>query len=191
MEQEIEIEFKNLLTKEEFNKLVILFQLENSFISQTNHYFDTPNFSLKDTHSALRIREKNGTFTMTLKQPNDVGLLETHEKLSEEIANAIMQSNQGFPSSIISQLESLQINISELEYFGSLTTNRAEVPYKDGLLVLDHSTYHGTEDFEVEYEVSDEKSGYENFLQLLEEQQITQKKTENKIKRFFNQKYRD
>lgn len=190
MEQEIEIEFKNLLTKEEFNKLVTLFQLENSFISQTNHYFDTPNFSLKDTHSALRIREKNGTFTMTLKQPNDVGLLETHEKLSEEIANAIMQSNQGFPSSIISQLESLQINISELEYFGSLTTNRAEVPYKDGLLVLDHSTYHGTEDFEVEYEVSDEKSGYENFLQLLEEQQITQKKTENKIKRFFNQKYR-
>lgn len=188
MKQEIEIEFKNLLTKEEFNKLVLAFQLESSFIKQVNHYFDTPNFSLKGVNSALRIREKNNKFTMTLKQPNEVGLLETHEDLTEDIAKQIMESNHELPASIINQLHSLQINATNLEYFGSLTTNRVEIPYKDGLLVLDHSIYHGTEDFEVEYEVSDELIGHENFLRLLKEHQIELKKTENKIKRFFNQK---
>lgn len=188
MKQEIEIEFKNLLTKEEFNTLVSAFGLENSFITQINHYFDTPDFQLKDAHSALRIREKNNSFTMTLKQPNEVGLLETHEKLSEEIANKIMHANHQLPNSIINQLESLNIQVDALEYFGSLTTNRAEIPYKDGLLVLDHSIYHGTEDFEVEYEVSDEVTGHTNFLDLLKEHHIEVKKTDNKIKRFFNKK---
>lgn len=188
MKQEIEIEFKNLLRKEEFNNLVTTFHLENSFISQTNHYFDTPTFSLKDANSALRIREKNSTFTMTLKQPNDIGLLETHEKISEELANNIMISGYVFPESIITQLQTLQINVEELEYFGSLTTNRAEIPYKDGLLVLDHSTYHGVEDYEVEYEVADEEIGKQNFLSLLKENKIEIKKTDNKIKRFFNRR---
>lgn len=191
MKQEIEIEFKNLLTKDEFNKLVTSFKLEQSFISQTNHYFDTPDFTLKDASSALRIREKNNSFTMTLKQPNEVGLLETHEDLSEELTKTIMEDTKQIPANIVKQLQTLQLDISNLEYFGSLTTNRAEIPYKDGLLVLDHSTYLGAEDFEVEYEVSDEKIGHQNFLTLLKEYQIVLKKTENKIRRFYNQKYKN
>ncbi|WP_368895813.1 CYTH domain-containing protein, partial [Priestia megaterium] len=45
MKQEIEIEFKNIVTKEEFDRLRSHFQLtEDQFVSQENHYFDTPAF---------------------------------------------------------------------------------------------------------------------------------------------------
>lgn len=191
MKQEIEIEFKNLLTKDEFDTLVSTFKLENSFISQTNHYFDTPTFSLKGASSALRMREKNNSFTMTLKQPNEIGLLETHEDISKELAKAIMEDTSQLPENMIKQLQMLRLNVEKLEYFGSLTTNRAEIPYKGGLLVLDHSTYLGTEDFEIEYEVTDEIIGHQDFLELLEEHQIVLKKTDNKIRRFYHQKYKN
>lgn len=51
-----------------------------------NHYFETPNFSLKEAGSALRIRHKGETYTLTLKQPAEVGLLETHQVVTENEA---------------------------------------------------------------------------------------------------------
>ena len=39
MTKELEIEFKNMLTKEEYSKL--LAEQKTAPISQTNHYFDT------------------------------------------------------------------------------------------------------------------------------------------------------
>ena len=42
MSQTIEIEFKNLLSMEEFNRMISYFQLRNDqFFDQINHYFDT------------------------------------------------------------------------------------------------------------------------------------------------------
>lgn len=84
MSQEIEIEFKNMLTKQEFKNIASALQLtEKDFTDQKNHYFDTDSFALKQKHAALRIRRKNGKYVLTLKEPADVGLLETHQQLSE------------------------------------------------------------------------------------------------------------
>ena len=47
MTQEIEIEFKNIVTKEEFDTLCKSFSIE-AFTKQVNHYFETPDFSLKE-----------------------------------------------------------------------------------------------------------------------------------------------
>lgn len=59
MAQEIEIELKQLLMKEEFEQLKQHFQLKDSdFHTQTNHYFDTPQFDIKSQFAALRMREK-------------------------------------------------------------------------------------------------------------------------------------
>ena len=52
MTQEIEIEFKNIVTEEEFNTLCKSFSIEG-FTKQVNHYFETPSFSLKEAGSAL------------------------------------------------------------------------------------------------------------------------------------------
>lgn len=189
MSETIEIEFKNLLTKVEYEKLLKVFKVKDEqIISQINHYFDTPEFTLKELGSALRIREKDNQYEMTLKQPAAIGLLETTQTLSKEEFLAAIK-NGILPKGIIHErLEHLNISFIDLEYFGSLTTKRAEFPYKEGLLVLDHSFYLNTEDYEVEYEVEDFQRGQLAFKELIEQNRIPSRITPNKIARFYQQK---
>ena len=189
MSETIEIEFKNLLTKIEYETLLKAFHVEEKAIfSQTNHYFDTPVFALKDKGSALRIREKSNSFEMTLKQPAAIGLLETTQLLSAKEFQTAVQYHK-FPKGIVhDRLEQLKIIVESIEYFGSLTTRRVEFPYKAGLLVLDHSLYLNTEDYEIEYEVEDFHRGQIVFQELLKQYAIPIRITQNKIARFYQQK---
>ncbi|PLR97600.1 CYTH domain-containing protein [Bacillus sp. T33-2] len=191
MSQHIEIEFKNLLKKEEFSRLQTYFKLDGSkFKKQVNHYFDTSSFSLKNAGSALRIREKGNQYELTLKQPDETGLLETSQILSGQEASAALQHSV-FPEGIIKDsLANMRVDTDSLVFFGSLTTLRAEKEYENGLIVLDHSYYLNKEDFELEYEVTDAIEGLSIFNNLLEELNIPKRETDNKIKRFYNEKYK-
>jgi uncharacterized protein YjbK len=182
MKQEIEIEFKNMVTKDEFETLCNAFSITN-FSEQTNHYFETTDFALKAKGSALRIRFKNNMYTLTLKQPAKTGLLETHQSLTEEEAKHMINTGKVLPGSVAKQLQDLNIPL-DLSYFGSLTTNRAETMYKDGLLVFDHSFYFNHDDYELEYEVKEE-SKKADFLSLLAAYNIPVRLTQNKVQRFF------
>ncbi|MEH7109008.1 CYTH domain-containing protein [Bacillus sp. JJ1764] len=189
MSQNVEIEFKNILSESEYGTLKKAFQIPDSQIFlQENHYFDTPEFGLKEQNSALRIRKKQAHYELTLKQPVEKGLLETNQELSE--SEVTLALNDGIlPSGEIKRiLESIKIPLERIEYFGSLSTYRAQIEYKNGLLVFDHSVYLNTEDFELEYEVQNYEAGKENFLLLLEQYQIPNRKTKNKIQRFYDQK---
>ncbi|MGM9923951.1 MAG: CYTH domain-containing protein [Bacillus sp. (in: firmicutes)] len=191
MNQEIEIEFKNLLSYEEFQKLIRHFQIVPSdFAAQENHYFDTPDFALKKHGAALRIRHKNAKYVLTLKQPAAEGLLETHESLHAETAERMLETSAMIDGAISTILRTeFQIRPSDLQCFGTLATSRAETQYMGGTLVLDHSTYLSNEDYELEYEVSDYAEGKENFNNLLKQLNIPIRKTDNKIKRFYNAKF--
>jgi uncharacterized protein YjbK len=187
----IEIEFKNMITRDEFTALMKFLNLRSEdFSEQENHYFDTPDFLLKAKGSALRIRQKNGSFELTLKQPHPEGLLETNENLTESEAAAMIQTGKIPREQIIQSIEELGIKTDNLQYFGTLTTKRAEKEYKKGLAVLDHSRYLNKEDFEIEFEVDNRNEGKSAFLNLLQQLNIPVRKTENKIKRFYNEKYR-
>lgn len=187
----IEIEFKNMITTDEFTALMNFLNLRSEdFSEQENHYFDTPDFLLKEKGSALRIRKKYGSFELTLKQPHPEGLLETNEDLSESEAAEMIKNGKIPREQIKKSLEELGIKTDNLRYFGSLTTKRAEKEYNKGLAVLDHSRYLNKEDFEIEFEVDDRKEGKMVFLNLLQQLNIPVRKTENKIKRFYNEKYR-
>lgn len=189
MSQHIEIEFKNLLLKEEFARLCAYFHVLNSdFIRQENHYFDTQDFSLKNLGCALRIREKNGHFEMTFKQPHPDGLLETNENVSEKQALSFINGEDLQSGAIYSTLTGIGIHPKELTYFGTLATERAEFPYNGGLLVLDCSSYLNIQDYEVEYEVTNKVDGELIFHQLLNELQIPVRKTKNKVRRFYERK---
>jgi uncharacterized protein YjbK len=190
MSQEIEIEFKNIVTKENFIFLCEQFFIEKkAFQQQVNHYFDTEEFLLKELGSALRIREKSGIFTLTLKQPNDIGLLETHQTISREEAEIAFQGGHLPKGTIANQLyKSFHFDLTTCLYLGSLTTNRAEISYLEGTLVFDHSFYFNEEDFEIEYEVKDEKQGKEIFENIFLHYKIPLRETDNKIKRFFLKK---
>ncbi|MGG2026420.1 CYTH domain-containing protein [Gottfriedia sp. S16(2024)] len=190
MAKEIEIEFKNLLTKEEFEQLKSYFQInESSFQSQTNYYFETPDFAIKEHGGALRIRKKSLTsFTLTLKIKQAVGHLEINQKISETEASAMLKTYVLPEGEVKEYINEVKLNLNSLVLIGDLTTNRAEFPYENGLLVLDHSTYLNHEDFELEFEVSDENIGKQQFINLLKNLQIPRRKTLNKIRRFFNVK---
>ncbi|MDG5473002.1 CYTH domain-containing protein [Jeotgalibacillus sp. ET6] len=191
MSQELEIEFKNLLTKEEFHLLCGHFQVSSQeSIRQKNHYFDTPDFQLKKIHSALRIREKSEGYQLTLKKPVEKGILENHQWIDSQEASQMLEQGGLVQGEIAGLLEELKIPVQQIIYFGTLATERIEFPYKNGLLVLDHSTYLNKEDFELEYEAASYDEGQAIFKELLSTCKISAKKTDNKIERFYKEKIR-
>lgn len=189
MSQHLEIEFKNLLIRSEFDQLCNAFGIASTdFFLQENHYFDTETFALKNLHSALRIREKAGSYEMTLKQPSGQGLLETNQTISNDEATTAFQSGKLPAGPIEEIIRQTGISFSDLSYFGSLKTKRAEIKFRQGLLVLDHSYYLNFEDFELEYEVENYEVGLKSFTELLKEHDIPMRKTNNKIQRFYERK---
>ncbi|RDW15980.1 CYTH domain-containing protein [Oceanobacillus chungangensis] len=185
MAQEIEIEFKNLLTKDEFLRLLdnLPFPLYSEV--QTNYYFETKDFQLKENGSALRIREKNGKYRLTLKEPHPLGLLETHDELTKQEAADWIHGNISSKKNISNQLFEKGVAFESLTYYGNLTTERRETHYQDVLIVLDKSEYNGITDYEFELEAQNKEIGLETFHNILDEHNITKKKTPNKIERFF------
>ncbi|WP_416145040.1 CYTH domain-containing protein [Planococcus koreensis] len=68
MSKELEIEFKNMLQKEEYEKLAAHYGFSESDVkTQENFYFDTPDFQLKNLKSALRIRKNRTALNARLK----------------------------------------------------------------------------------------------------------------------------
>ncbi|GAE37063.1 CYTH domain-containing protein [Halalkalibacter akibai] len=191
MSQEIEIEVKSMITKENYHELLKGFNLtEADAIVQHNHYFETPSFSLKATGSGLRIREKKGIFTLTLKQPHEVGKLETHQVVShDEWLNA--KDNCILPDGkVMNQLRNLKIPTDQLQFVGTLTTKRIEINYEEGQLCFDQSSYFDQIDYEIEFEGKTEHHAKSTLLQLLSSYGLEQTPTHNKVRRFFNTKYK-
>ena len=145
--------------------------------------------TVKENRSALRIRKKQEKCTLTLKQPHLDGLLESHQSLSDEEADMLMNETATLQGDIAALLEEQGIDTARIRYFGSLTTKRAEFPYKNGLLVLDHSFYLNKDDYELEFEADDFTVGQTQFMDLLHEFSIPVRPTANKIRRFYELKY--
>lgn len=185
MAQEIEIEYKNLLTEEEFNQLLAAFPFPKQGTWQTNYYFETRDFSLKEQGAALRIREKAGKYVLTVKEPHPDGLLESHDPLSKDEAASWISGNPIEKKQVGKQLDMLGIGLNDLVYYGKLETKRYETTYQGTLLVLDYSTYNGTADYELEIEARSKEDGINMLRSIIEYYGVTEKKTSNKIKRFF------
>ncbi|MDE5412648.1 CYTH domain-containing protein [Alkalihalobacterium chitinilyticum] len=189
MTREIEIEAKNLLTKDELHRLQRYFSIkDNQFVSQTNHYFETNDFALKGKKSALRIREKNGQYVMTLKQPNEVGLMETNQSVSKEEADRMIETGKLPEGEVKEDIIALNVPLDPFTCLGSLTTSRAEVSYKNQLVVLDISQYFDMMDYELEIEGTSIEAVNSLFERLLQQHDIPKRPTKNKIIRFFERK---
>src|SRR5690625_46971 len=139
MSQEIEIEFKSLLTEEEYHRLLHFYGGDQPTPhSQTNYYADTPDFMLKDHGSALRVRRvDNQTNECTLKTPHNNHLMETTFPLDDASAEKMIQENNfDLSKEMTNKLEEMAIPISSLRFFGSLTTERFEKQMGNHLIVL-------------------------------------------------------
>ncbi|MDT2829932.1 CYTH domain-containing protein [Vagococcus carniphilus] len=188
MSKEMEIEFKNLLNKDEYDNLLAEYQLsESSLKTQTNIYFDTPDFKLKAKKMGLRIRLSNSTTEFTLKTPtsNQHTLLEVTDYLSSFTSELSLVEQVALETSEVAEyLIHEGIQLSSLQSIGKLTTTRGEVSLQSNvLLVLDKSLYYGKTDYELEMEVADAKEGALIFKDILKKHHIPVRQADKKIAR--------
>jgi uncharacterized protein YjbK len=188
MSQELEIEFKQLLDETTYKNMMDYYQTELTF-TQVNHYFETKDLSLREKGAALRVREKEGAFILTLKQPHNEGLLETHQPIGAASFTALQQKGLLPQGETTDQLISLLGDMPELQYLGMLQTERLEVELEEGLLVLDRSDYVNVTDYELEFECKDSETGRVFFENLLKEWKLSWNEPDNKIARFYRAAY--
>lgn len=184
--EELEIEFKNMLDYQTFAHLRDHVFKEAAVIQQTNFYIDTLDEQLAHRKIALRIRDTGHSLMMTLKVPQPKGVMEYHGVIQSSLLDDEHIDRKSIPENIQTQLDLHQITSDELYIIGALSTERREVSYKEGLLVLDASHYLDTEDFELEYEVSDYDQGYSDFLEFLDTYHIEKRPSINKVQRFYS-----
>ena len=184
MAQEIEIEYKVLLTKTQYERLAKNLPFPAA-MTQVNYYFETDQFDLKRNGSALRIRKKNGNYVLTLKEPHEEGILETHDKLTKAEFFQWIDGNPVAKPHTMEQLQKKEIEIEQLNYYGSLTTERKTFTEQNIAYFLDKSYYLEQTDYELEIEAPTQKQALNAFLNILETYNIEQKEPITKNERFF------
>lgn len=151
MSNAIEIESKVLVSPEDYRKLVKLFPSAPRYM-QTNYYIDSDERILAKSGIALRIREKNGAYEMTLKTPLSQGLLEKNVPLTMNEFCSFRDFNE-FPKCDLKRfLTMLDFDVAQLKILTSLATERVDIEYEGGLLSIDRNSYSGKVDYEVEFE---------------------------------------
>lgn len=191
MQKGTEVGFKSLITEDEYNRLVKQFNGNKTDI-QTNHYFDTPRFSLKGYKTSLRVRERNN-LELTFKRKKGYSMhVNTIEINKEEFDEMIKTGVILFPE-IKNDLSPL-INNQKVFRYLSLKTDRIYMPYKNGILFIDMSDYtffidnqvfSGYRDYEIEYIVQSYYQGKQDFIDLITELKIKYVKSDKKIKRAY------
>lgn len=186
MYEEKEIEYKAILTKEQFKKLQSLYPFPKNPIKQTNYYFETNQFDLKNHHAALRIRMKNNEYILTLKQAKEGYALENHVKLNQASFENWVNNHITFPETFRPIMEELNIEEKQLFYQGFLKTNRYTFEKDHVHFCLDESHYFNEIDYELEIEESEKHLAKDIFINIMEELKIEQPKSITKIERFYN-----
>lgn len=171
MSNAIEIEAKALVSQDDYRKLAKLFP-DSPRYTQTNHYIDSDERILFKEGIALRIREKNDQYELTLKTPLSQGLLEKNCVITKQQFDDFKQKGV-FPKGDTSRfLTMLDIDIATLKILTSLTTDRIDVEYKGGLLSIDRNCYSGKTDYEVEFEYNNLGGAKKVLSDLFEENGI-------------------
>lgn len=185
---EIEKEFKNLITKENYEEILNDYQnILTTSITQTNSYYDYQGI-LKSHHIALRIRTIEGQSfgEITLKIPqNTYEVLEITETLPIDMLQSFnAQKEFTLPEKIYRALASQKIHLKIVQQTAHLITHRKQGTLSaNELLVLDESHYNGRCDYEIEMEVNDLQQGEQVFNQFLHQYGIKRQQADSKIKR--------
>ncbi len=165
MEVNIEKEYKVLLSKEQYEKLLSDLNPQDVTV-QTNYYFDTPDFLLFDRHIVARIREINESYVFTCKIALD--------KNEVKEISLVMEDPDIYESDEIKEFfQPFSICVDDLELKSSLTTIRNIVNDGYGEICLDKNLYEDQIDYELEYEMIQETPDFFlRFLSILKKAEV-------------------
>ncbi|MGX7112868.1 CYTH domain-containing protein [Gemella cuniculi] len=183
--KEIEIEFKNLLTKEEYDKLFQTFELEKKEATiNKNYYYDDANNSLKKANAALRIRHTNTKSEITLKIKGEKQNIEINIPINKTTYPSEPVVLPIIPEEILTELIRLKVAIKTPMLFQKIETLRYEIELKTGLLALDKTTFkNNIVDYELEFETNNYDDGLKEFKKLLAKFSIIPRTAKPKIAR--------
>lgn len=174
MNTNLEIEYKTLLTYDQFKQLSLSFN-NVPVITQINHYYQ---YSDELMPIAARIRQIDQHFELTFKIKQAKGRLEVNfDVLSNDI---LMFSREDVQTFLIENGYS-----QSFTYLGALTTYRRLIKEADGELCIDENHYLGIVDYELEYEVTNnEERAYSRFNDLVTNYRLSTEKAKTKYHRF-------
>lgn len=178
----LEEEFKIMLTKEQYEKLLKLYDFRE--ITQTNHYYDTSEIGepeMSARHITVRVRELDGKFYLQMKLPTEVAY--ARKELSEEL-DCLPEEIGGARLSKLSGEE-----CPDVRRLGSLKTTRNIFGFDGGEIDLDKSEYFGKTDYELEIEFTDKSAAEKILGEIKSALNITQTENvcEGKVRRFLNE----
>lgn len=185
MQSGTQVEFRTLLSKEEYTRLVAKFKNISKFDVQTNHYFDTAMFSLKAFDTSLRVRERDNLLELTLKRKKGYNIQDFRQQLTREEFEQTKETGVLPEGQVHNEIESL-IGTQKIENFMSLSTKRICFRYGKGVIFIDENSYLDITDYELEYEAETLHEGKKEFIQLVKDFQIKYRKTDKKIKRAYD-----
>ncbi len=157
----IEREFKAMLSKEEYGKLLSLYEWDR-VILQTNHYYDTPDLLLSKRHITCRVRVIEGESFLQLKLPAgaDYERVELERNIGGSVPDVISGELQN------ELAKEYRADLPEVRRLGALTTER-RVKRLDGAEIdLDKSSYFSKTDYELEIEFTDESTARSLFEEI-------------------------
>lgn len=182
MKNHLEIEYKTLLSKSEYNRLLPDFS-DVSPIYQTNYYIDTPAFDLKANRLSLRIRTLEHHAELTLKIPQEIGNQEYNQLLTDKEAQKLIHNFQLPAGEIATIISKTTVPVDQLAVWGHLSTKRYEKETSIGLMALDENDYAGKKDYELEVEVAEAEEGRILFDEYLKKKSIHFKYASSKVAR--------
>lgn len=197
IKKELEIEYKSLLENEtQFLKLQDYFcelaEGKESY-TQTNFYFDSEEMDALKHKLTLRIREKRGTWELTVKMnakkteakhASYSAKEEWNLALSFKEAFAILQGKALTKEHPLIQDVIARTGMNEAVAFhciGSLQTTRTDYFVGEDVVSLDKSEYNGITDYEIEWETEKQ---HEKVQQIFKELNLISGNAKGKRGRF-------
>lgn len=179
MEQNIEKEYKVLLTKNQYNHFIKVYPFTKT-VHQSNTYYDTPNQDIKKMDGALRIRTIENKNIFTLKIKRDAS---SHFEYEKEISCTSIDEIKD--AEILEWLQAYDIP-PKVHPIVSFSTIRKIWNTDEAEISLDMTSYENHIDYEIEYEYKKNHDGLQKFQQILNTIHVIYKKNcPSKIARAF------
>ena len=147
----IENEFKIMLTAEQYEKLLEMYEWDEVIV-QTNHYYDNKDLMLADRQITCRVREIKGKFLLQMKYRDKSKNSAEYSRVEKEMRMTRLPDVVKVPPEFDTN------DMGELIRLGSLKTTRNVHKFEGGEIDLDKSEYFSKTDYEVEIEFTDENS---------------------------------
>lgn len=186
MAKNLEIEYKNILSQIEYEKLFNHYNFSKTVpLTQENIYFDTADGELRKRHIGLRVRITDSYVHLTMKQPvKNHQKLETTEKLTFIDGESIRETGKlSHGGEVADFLSTINVALDDLEVIGKFKTIRHQQVIDGQDMVLDRCFFDHFEDYELEVETTDPEVGMQFYQNLLQNFQIPQRPVKQKIVR--------